>query len=101
MGADPVFHEPLENFLGFLCSDEEETVSVSFYVLPFPACFVGLSLEDYVQGTHFSVELEGDPDQHRRQKISDYSIPSGNSFLNDPISYNKAIVPVSRPVRVD
>jgi hypothetical protein len=47
--ADPVFHQPLENFLGFLCNgDEQSKVAVPFFVLPFPGAFMGLSLDDYV-----------------------------------------------------
>jgi len=98
--ADPMFHEPLENVLDFLCNEREETVIIPFYVLPFPSSFMGLSLEDHLQGTHLALELEGDPDQHRRTRVSDYSIPQGNNFLNDPISYNKTSANVSLPVKL-
>lgn len=100
--ADPMFHKPLENFFNFLCrDDEDERVVVPFYVLPFPGSFMGLSLDDYVQGTNLMIlDLEGDPDEHSRQKVSDFSLPSGNNFLNDPISYNKVIANVSLPVKL-
>jgi len=74
---------------------------VPFYVLPFPNVFMALSLEDYVKDdTHFVIQLEGDPAIHRRQRVSDYSIPVGNAFLNNPISYNKARSHVSLPVKL-
>eukprot|EP00401_Gymnodinium_catenatum_P025049 CAMPEP_0117604920 /NCGR_PEP_ID=MMETSP0784-20121206/78930_1 /TAXON_ID=39447 /ORGANISM="" /LENGTH=791 /DNA_ID=CAMNT_0005407955 /DNA_START=37 /DNA_END=2412 /DNA_ORIENTATION=+ len=99
--ADPMFHQPLENVLSFLCNrEEEDRVIVPFYVLPFPGCFMGLCLDSYVAGTNFALELEGDPDEHKRQKVSDYSLPAGNNFLNDPISYNKTIGNVSLPVKL-
>jgi hypothetical protein len=101
--ADPVFHKPLENFLGFLCKEEDEqfTVTVPFYVLPFPSSFTALSLDDHVNAQQALVlALEGDPDVHRCQRVSDYSLPTGNSFLNDPISYNKLIANVSLPVKL-
>eukprot|EP00928_Gymnodinium_smaydae_P011309 TRINITY_DN14189_c2_g7_i1.p1 TRINITY_DN14189_c2_g7~~TRINITY_DN14189_c2_g7_i1.p1 ORF type:complete len:743 (+),score=122.00 TRINITY_DN14189_c2_g7_i1:175-2229(+) len=97
--ADPMFHEPIENFLGFLNQDEEECAIVPFYVLPFPGCFVDLRLEDYVQGSNDIVDLEGDPNEHRKQKVSDFLIPSGNMFLNDPFAYNRARANVSLPVK--
>lgn len=100
--ADPIFHQPIENFFGFLCDDnDEEVVTVPFYVLPFPACFVGLSLDDYIQGMAFVLALEGDPEEHRRQKVSDFFLPSGDNFLNDPASYNKAIANLSSPVKLN
>mmetsp|Transcript_124687 Transcript_124687/g.248919 ORF Transcript_124687/g.248919 Transcript_124687/m.248919 type:complete len:651 (-) Transcript_124687:30-1982(-) len=99
--ADPMFHEPLENFLEFLCGEQVETQYVPFYVLPFPNVFMALSLQDYVKDdTHFVIQLEGDPAVHRRQRVSDYSIPNGNAFLNNPISYNKARSHVSLPVKL-
>lgn len=100
--ADPMFHKPLENFFEFLCRDDEhENVVVPFYVLPFPGSFMGLSLDDYVQGNSLVIlDLEGDPDEHSRKKVSDFSLPTGNNFLNDPISYNKAIANVSLPVKI-
>lgn len=99
--ADPMFHKPLENVLGFLCgSGEEEKVAVPFYVLPFPGHFEGLSLDSYAKGTNLTLDLEGDPDERRRQRVSDYILPSGNNFLNDPISYNEVIANVSLPVKI-
>lgn len=91
--TDPVFHKPLENFLGFVCNEtQEQTETVPFSVLPFPGCFVALCLEHHVKGTDsFSLDLEGDPEQRRRQRVSDFSLPAGNSFLNDPISYNQLV----------
>eukprot|EP00931_Biecheleriopsis_adriatica_P086948 TRINITY_DN61497_c0_g1_i1.p1 TRINITY_DN61497_c0_g1~~TRINITY_DN61497_c0_g1_i1.p1 ORF type:complete len:672 (+),score=109.66 TRINITY_DN61497_c0_g1_i1:70-2085(+) len=91
--ADPLFHKPLENFLGFLCSKgEEQSVTVPFSVLPFPGCFVALCLEHHVRSTDdITLDLEGDPEQRCRQNVSDYTLPAGNSFLNDPISYNKLV----------
>jgi len=102
--ADPMFHKPLENFLGFLCEEEHEEnrVTVPFYVLPFPGCFTALSLDNYVNDANLvRIELEGDPDEHRQQRVSDYSLPTGNNFLNDPISYNKFIANVSLPVKLN
>jgi hypothetical protein len=100
--ADPMFHKPLENVLGFLCngSDEDKVETVPFYVLPFPNEFMALSLENYVSGTDLVLDLEGDHDEHIRQRVSDYSLPSGNNFLNDPINYNKIIANVSLPVKL-
>jgi len=100
--ADPMFHKPIENFFGFLCGKEEEeqTLAVPFYVLPFPDSFTGLCLDNHVNGTNLILDLEGDFDEYSRQRVSDYSLPSGNSFLNDPISYNKAIANVSLPVKL-
>lgn len=98
--ADPMFHEPLEKFLQFLCSEEEEWVIVPFYVLPFPEKFMTLSLEDHIKGEMVAFDLEGNPEERRRQRVSDYSIPWGNRFLNDPISYNKTSANVSLPVKL-
>lgn len=99
--ADPMFHKPIEKFFGFLCGQEEaQTLAVPFYVLPFPDSFTGLCLDNHVNGTNFVLDLEGDFDEYSRQRVSDYSLPSGNSFLNDPISYNKAIANVSLPVKL-
>merc|ERR1712232_354943 len=71
--ADPMFHQPLENFFNFLCSGEQEdTVSVPFYILPFPESFMGLSLDCHTLGTSPVLALEGDPDEHKKQKVSDY-----------------------------
>jgi hypothetical protein len=101
--ADPMFNQPLENFFGFLCSSNtQERVKVPFYVLPFPGCFVGLSLENYEEGANFELDVDGigDLDTHRSQRVSDYSLPSGNSFLNNPTSYNRSIANVSLPVKL-
>jgi len=96
-----MFHEPLEKLLQFLCTEEEEWVIVPFYVLPFPGSFMTLSLEDHVKGgMEIAFDLEGNPDERRRQRVSDYSIPLGNRFLNDPISYNKTNTNVSLPVKL-
>merc|ERR1711881_321782 len=75
--ADPVFQEPLERILQFLCNEEEEWVGVPFYALPFPGNFMTLSLEDHVvKGEELiAIDLEGDPEERRRQRVSDYSIP--------------------------
>jgi len=98
--ADPLFHEPVENFFTFLCADVEETVVVPFFVLPFPGCFVALSLEDHVKSTNMMLDLKGHPDEHIRQRVSDFSIPKGNSFMNDPISYNKTCSVATLPVKL-
>lgn len=91
--ADPAFHKPLEHFMNFVCNErQEQTETVPFSVLPFPGCFVALCLEHYVSGADgFSLDLEGDPEQRRRQRVSDFCLPAGNSFLNDPISYNQLV----------
>jgi hypothetical protein len=98
--ADPTFHQPLENFFGFLCRDDQEVVSVPFYILPFPDSFMALTLENHVAGNKTILALEGDPEWHKMQKVSDFVLPSGNAFLNDPISYNKAWLNVSLPVKL-
>jgi len=99
--ADPVFYQPLENFFGFLCGNKQaKTVLVPFYVLPFPACFVALSLEDGAQSTSLALDMHSEQHEHRTQKVSDFVLPAGDNFLNDPIAYNKCISNVSRPVKV-
>jgi hypothetical protein len=99
--ADPMFHKPLENFFGFLCDeDQEKVVTVPFYILPFPDTFMALNLESHALCDNPIMALEGDPDWHKMQKVSDFVLPSGNTFLNDPISYNKACMDVSLPVKL-
>lgn len=102
--ADPVFHEPLENFFGFLCGNEAEEdskmITVPFHVLPFPGDFMALNLNSSDNSANLALDLEGDLDERKRQRVSDFSLPSGNSFLNDPISYNKMIANVSLPVKL-
>jgi hypothetical protein len=100
--ADPIFHKPLENFLGFLCckEQEDERVTVPFYVLPFPGDFTALSLDSHVNDTTSVLALQGDPEWHSGQIVSDYSLPTDNTFLNDPISYNKSIASVSLPIKL-
>ncbi|CAK0832747.1 unnamed protein product [Prorocentrum cordatum] len=103
--ADPIFQEPVENFLGFLSGDRDETITLPFYALPFPSCFQAVALKDYVKGRTLALDLEGDFDEHVQKQVSDFSIPSGNifvagGFLNDPSSYNRASASVSAPVRL-
>jgi hypothetical protein len=99
--ADPLFNQPLENFFGFLCEGNvQEKVVVPFYVLPFPGCFVGLSLEDCAEGANFDLDADGESGSHRSQRVSDYSLPAGNNFLNPPTTYNKSIANVSLPVKL-
>jgi len=102
--GDPVFQQPIERFLQFLSSEEEDWLLVPFFVLPFPGNFMTLSLEDQDKGGIVTFDLEGNPEERRRQRVSDYSLPSSNQFLNDPISYNKTSakdVTVSLPVKLN
>lgn len=94
--ADPMFQQPLESFLSFLCSEEHERETVPFFVLPFPGKFMTMSLSDHVEGD-VTIDLEGDPKERRRQRVSDFSIPEGNRFLNDPNTYNNSSANVIPP----
>lgn len=99
--ADPQFHQPLENFFSFLCGDEQgDKITVPFYMLPFPESFMGLSLDKHALGANTVIALESDPEWHKTQKVSDYVLPSGNTFLNNPISYNKDSEGISLPVKL-
>jgi hypothetical protein len=99
--ADPMFHQPLENFFNFLCGDEQgDKITVPFYMLPFPESFMGLSLDSHALGANTVLALESDPEWHKTQKVSDYVLPSGNTFLNNPISYNKSSESISLPVKL-
>mmetsp|Transcript_83043 Transcript_83043/g.131018 ORF Transcript_83043/g.131018 Transcript_83043/m.131018 type:complete len:666 (+) Transcript_83043:81-2078(+) len=99
--ADPMFNQPLENFFSFLCGDDQgDKITVPFYMLPFPESFMGLSLDTHALGANTVLALESDPEWHKTQKVSDYVLPSGNTFLNNPISYNKTSENISLPVKL-